>query len=319
MNGTLTDIPGIRVGHVTRADVGTGCTVVLVPPETAAGVIVQGGGPGSRELELLEPTRSVPFVNAILLTGGSAFGLAAADGVVRWLAEHGIGHTTPWAKVPIVPTAVLYDLAVGSSAHHPTSDDGYLACRNAVDDPVRGGTIGAGTGATVGKWAGLEHAMKGGVGSASASLDDGVVAAAMVVANPIGDVWSRNTGRVLAGARREDGSGFRADGEAGFRYRLQRRQEASEMNTTLCVVATNAALNKAELKILAGMAHNGLARAVRPVNTPHDGDLVFALSCGDAVGDMFSLGSAAADLVQSAIEDAVMNATSLHGFPGLAG
>lgn len=318
MNGTLTDIPGIRVGHVTRRDAATGCTVVLVPPRTGASVVVRGGGPGSRELQLLEPIRSVPFINAILLAGGSAFGLSAADGVVQWLDERGMGYETPWSTVPIVPAAVLYDLGIGAEVYRPVASDGYQACEGAGTDPVEMGSVGAGTGATVGKWSGLQHAMKGGVGSASVALANGVRIGALAVANPIGDVLERATGDVLAGARTGDGSGFRASGDRYVEYTLPSPSSAVE-NTTLCIVATDASFTKTELNVLANMAHNGLARAVRPVNTPHDGDLVFALSCGSRNAQLLTVGAAAAYVLQSAIEAAVRHAESLHGIPGLGG
>lgn len=319
MNGTLTDISGVRVGHASRPEAGTGCTVVLVPPSTRASVVVRGGGPGSRELELLRPIRSVPFINAVLLAGGSAFGLAAADGVVQWLDERGIGHETPWATVPIVPAAVLYDLAVGSKKDRPSAEDGYYACDHATGDPVEMGSVGAGTGATVGKWAGLQYAMKGGVGSASISLRDGGIVAALVVVNAIGDVMERGMSRILAGARNLDGSGYRARADGHFEYTLAASPSSAVENTTLCLVATNVALTKTELNVLANMAHNGLARSVRPTNTPHDGDLVFALSSGDAEGRLLTVGAAAADCVQSAVEASVRKAVSLHGIPGLGG
>lgn len=319
VNGTLTDIPGIRVGHATCAEEGTGCTVVLAPPETGASVVVRGGGPGSRELQLLEPVRSVPFVNAILLAGGSAFGLAAADGVMQWLDERGIGHETPWSTVPIVPAAVLYDLGVGSKSYRPAASDGYAACDQAGDGPIAMGSVGAGTGATVGKWAGLNFAMKGGVGSASIVLRNGVVVAALAVTNPIGDVLERAGGRILAGARNDDGTGFRARVDRHFEYVLTPPPPAAVENTTLCVVATTASFSKTELNVLANMAHNGLARAVRPVNTPHDGDLVFALSSGKQSASLLTVGEAAADVVQAAIEVSVRSAVTLHGIPGLGG
>jgi len=317
-NNTLTALEGFQVGHWTNHEAGTGCTVILVPRQTRASVVVRGGGPGARELQLLEPVRTVPYVDALLLTGGSAFGLAAADGVVRWLDEHGLGHATPWANVPIVPAAVIYDLATGKP-EKPTAADGYSACKNATKEPVPQGNVGAGTGATVGKWSGLPRAMKGGLGSAVIRLSNGTTVASLAVVNAIGDVWERGTGQILAGARTAAGKGFQASTGWPYEYALPNHAGSSIENTTLCVVATDAEFSKTELNVLASMGHNGLARAVKPVNTPHDGDLVFALSSGSRRAELFTVGSAAADATQMAIENAVRSAQSAYGLTGLAG
>jgi L-aminopeptidase/D-esterase-like protein len=312
----LTAVPGIQVGHWTNLEAGTGCTVVLCPQGATAGVDVRGGAPGSRELELLNPTCLVEQVHAIMLAGGSAFGLAAADGAMRWLEERGIGYDVGVARVPIVPSVILFDLGVGSAKVRPDAAAGYAACEAANDGPVVEGTVGAGTGATVGKLFGITHACKGGVGSASRMLEDGVIIAALAVVNAIGDVVDPATQRVVAGARNETGDGF-AD---AMRYvthvgSLPLRGRRWGGHTTLAVVATNVALSNWAATKVAQMAHDGLARAIRPVHTLIDGDVVFALSMGDRQGDVSLVGAVAAEVVSEAIVRGVMAAESLHGIP----
>ncbi len=316
MNGTLTDVPNLLVGHDTDLEGATGCTVVLTPQGAPCGVDVRGAAPGSRELALLKPGRLVQAVHAVLLTGGSAFGLAAADGVMRWLEERGHGFDTGVAKVPIVPAAVLFDLAIGNPQARPGPEAGYRACENASRDPVPEGNVGAGTGATVGKLLGPRYAMKGGLGSASVRIGRGVTVGALAAVNALGDVVEPQTGRILAGTRRPVVGNF-LDTAKAMRGDLG-QTILGMMNTTLVVVATDARLNKAELTILAGMAHDGLARAVRPAHTMLDGDTVFALSTGDRKANLSAVGAAAADVVAEAIVRAVRTAERLHGVPAAA-
>ncbi len=294
----VTDIPGIRVGHWSDPKARTGCTVVLAPPEgAAAGVDVRGSAPGTRETDLLRPGCTVERVHAVVLTGGSAFGLAAADGVMRYLAERGVGVEVGPARVPIVPAAVIFDLAAGSPTAHPGPEQGYLACLDAEAEgacPV--GRVGAGTGATVGKLLGFEHAVPGGLGIATLRLPDGVTVFALAVVNALGDVVDAS-GRVVAGTA---GGAWRRLLEEGPPDRL-----VAGANTTLGLVATDAALGKAQCQKLAQLAQDALALAIRPVHTMFDGDTVFALSTGERRADMVSLGVAAVEALRTAIERAV--------------
>ncbi len=315
MHNTLTDVPGLAVGHWTDLEAATGCTVILCPPQGAvAGVDVRGFAPGTREIVLLDPVYTVDRVHAILLSGGSAFGLAAADGVMRWLEERGRGFETGVAKVPIVPAAILFDLAIGRADVRPDGAAGYAACGAATTQPVVQGCVGAGTGATVGKLLGLPNATKGGIGSASRRLENGVMIGALVAVNPVGDVVNPESGRILAGARRPDG-GF-ANSMTLIEARLgQSFPDIVSSNTTLAVVATNATLTKAGATKVARMAHDGLARAIRPIHTSFDGDTVFALSVGDLAADAGLVGALAADVLAEAVINAVRAAQSLHGIP----
>jgi L-aminopeptidase/D-esterase-like protein len=310
----ITSVPGIRVGHSTDSSALTGCTVILCPPKTRGSCEVRGNSPGTRELALLAPEKSMQEVHAILLTGGSAFGLSAADGVVRWLEEHDIGYQTPWAKVPIVPTAVVFDLNVGKGDVRPDAAAGYKACEAAGIGPVEEGAVGAGTGTTVGKWKGMEYRMKGGVGTAFADLS-GLKVGALAVVNSVGDVINED-GRVLAGARSPNG-GFL--GEDDKHRHLARGKVLGKTNTTLAVVATNASLSKLELFRIAQRMHDGYARAVVPVHTSYDGDVSFALSCGAVQADLDLVGEVAAQLTAEAIRRGVQTARSVGGVPGLAG
>lgn len=304
----LTDVPGLRVGHVHDAAAQTGCTVILAPDGCVGGVDVCGGAPGTRETDLLDPTATVSVVHAIALCGGSAFGLAAATGVMQWLAERGIGFPTAARPVPIVPAAVIYDLAVGRP-EFPDAAMGYAACAAAAAS-FGEGRVGAGIGATVGKLAGVAAAMPGGVGTWSEILADGTVVAALAVTNAVGDVVDA-AGRILAGARGPDGAFVDSmlllrspQVQAGFAALLGQ-------NTTLAVVATNARLTKAETTKLAQMAHDGLARSIRPCHTPLDGDTVFALATGSRpLVHLAVLGSIAADVLSRAVERSVRS--SVH-------
>jgi L-aminopeptidase/D-esterase-like protein len=313
----LTAVPGLEVGHDTLAERPTGCTVVLARCGAVAGVDVRGGAPGTRETDLLDPSNTVQKVHAVVLTGGSAFGLDAAAGVVRYLEEQGIGFDVGVAKVPIVPAAVLFDLAVGARPDvRPTADSGYRAARAASDRPVAEGNVGAGAGATVGKIAGRARAMKGGLGSASIALPDGLVVAALVAVNAVGDVLDPATGYPIAGVRTDDGRAL-ADARrllrAGGFEPLARPGE----NTTIGVVATNAALDKAQARKLAQMAHDGFARAIAPAHTPLDGDTIFALATGALPGepDLTKIGALSAEVVAEAVVRAVRAAAGLPGLP----
>lgn len=311
MNGTLTDVPGIRVGHAQDFEALTGCTVVLCPPRTVGGVDQRGGAPGTRETDLLRPMHLVQYVNAILLGGGSAFGLAAADGVMRYLEERKIGHETPQAVVPIVPGAILFDLDIGQADRRPDAAMGYAACEAASDQPVEQGCIGAGTGAKVGSLMGTAFATKSGIGSASIDLGDGLIVAALLAANAVGDVVDRD-GTILAGLRQPpDGKTF-----AGTHNLLRQMNAAiSGTSTMIGVVATNAKLDKENVNKVAQMAHDGLAQAIRPAHMMFDGDTLFALATGEIPVNVNVIGAFAADIVAAAIRNAVRAATTMGGIP----
>lgn len=318
MNNALTDIPGIQVGHWTNTEAATGCTVILCPQGAVAGVDVRGGAPGTRETDLLDPTCMVQQVHAICLSGGSAYGLAAADGVMRWLEEHGHGFDVRVARVPIVPAAVIFDLAMGNASVRPDAAAGYAACEAASAATVAEGNVGAGTGATVGKMLGYQWATKGGLGTVSRTYPNGVTVAALAVVNAAGDVVDPATGQIVAGAQHPEGKGV-ADIAQTLRDQGQPNAEQwGRRNTTLGVVATNVALTKVEATKVAQMAHDGLARAIRPVHTPVDGDVVFALSLGEQKSDPGIVGALAADLLAMAIVRAVQAAETLHGIPSAA-
>ena len=315
-------IPGFRIGHATDAERHTGCTVVLCPEGTIGSADVRGPAPGSRELELTNPSRPIEVIHAVLLTGGSAFGLAAADGVMRYLEEQGVGHWTPLARVPIVPAAVVYDLFLGGGQRRPDAAMGYAACQAASAAPSGHGNLGAGAGVTVGKWGGFEGMMKGGFGTAASSiqLQDGggaeLLVAAAAVTNCVGDVLNPD-GSVLAGAR-SPGGGWLVEQDPLRRF-PDRPPAALGTNTTLMVIATNARLTKVQANRLAQRAHDGLAVAVRPAHTTHDGDTAFALAGGGVEAPFDLVANAAAELVAEAIRNSVRAAASVAGIPGLAG
>ncbi len=311
MSSSLTSIPGFKVGHYTDSANMTGCTVILCPPKTCASAEVRGNSPGSRELALLAPEKSMQEVHAVLLTGGSAFGLAAADGVMHWLSEHDIGYQTPWVKVPIVPAAVVFDLNVASSTIRPGPAEGRKACDAATPDSVEEGNVGAGTGATVGKWAGMETWMKGGVGTAARKVGR-LTVAALTVVNAVGDVIGEN-GAILAGARK--GEEFLAESDPVRVFARGKVLDTS--NTTLAVVATNAEISKLQLFKVAQRMHDGLARAITPVHTSYDGDVSFALSHGTVAADLDVVAELAADLVAQSVRRAVRSARTIPGVPGL--
>ncbi len=301
-------LANLRIGHATHPEHHTGCTVFLCPPETTAGVDIRGMAPGSRETALLDPLKSVPHIHAVVFTGGSAFGLATADGVMRYLSERDIGHYTPVRRVPIVPAAVVFDLFSNGGQHPPTAETGYSACLSAEKSngqPPAQGRVGAGAGVSVGKWAGFANIMPGGFGMASMVVD-GVEVFSAAVVNAVGDVLNED-GTVLAGARDEEGWLVRKDPLRRF----PERPTAALTNTTLVVVATTAQLSKVEANRLAQRAHDGLAIAIRPVHTMHDGDTVFALSTGNIAGVPFDVvASAAVHTTAEAIRNAVSSSMS---------
>jgi L-aminopeptidase/D-esterase-like protein len=296
----ITDVPGIRVGHATNAAAATGCTVVLPPPGTVGSGEVRGGAPGTRETDLLRPGMLVGEVDAVLLTGGSAFGLAAAQGVVRWLEERGIGFDTGVARVPIVPAAVLFDLGVGDASVRPGPDDGYAACE-AARETVEEGSVGAGTGATVAKLNGPDGAVKGGVGTASVR-DDDVVVGALFAVNAVGEILGED-GEPIAVSRTAAG------GEAVS------WPPVAGANTVIGVVATNARLSKERANLLAVAAHDAFASAVRPAHTPWDGDTVFTLATGQVQAAQDVVERLAETVTAAAIRRGVRTATALAGVP----
>jgi L-aminopeptidase/D-esterase-like protein len=318
VNSTITAVEGLSVGHAVMDGRPTGCTAILTGAQGAvAGVDVRGAAPGTRETDLLSPVNMVERVHAIVLAGGSAFGLDAASGTVRWLEEHGIGFDVRVAKVPIVPSAILFDLGVGDAKIRPDAGCGYRAAAAASTAPVVEGSVGAGAGATVGKARGMARAMKSGIGSVAIRQPDGLVVAALAAVNAYGDVIDPATGTVVAGVRTEDGRAF-ADLRRLVRGGAATEQRFNE-NTTLVVVATNAALTKTQANRMAQMAHDGLARAIWPAHTPVDGDAVFALATGtrEAPADMLTLGMLAADAAAEAIVRAARQATGLPGLPAV--
>ena len=318
MNGTITDVPGIKVGHAVDEDGLTGCTVVLCEKGAIGGVDQRGGAPGTRETDLLRPLHLVQQVHAVLLAGGSAFGLAAADGVMRYLAERQVGFALGSIHVPIVPAAVLFDLEVGRADVWPDAAMGYAACRSAHDGPVAEGNAGAGLGCSTGKLLGKAEATKTGIGSASVYLGGGLVVAALMAVNAIGDVVDED-GQVLAGVRRPGGQSFAGALEV-LRYRAKSRgQDPAEGRasgaTVIGVVATNAVLTKEEANKVAQMAHDGLARAVRPAHTLYDGDTIFALATGTLPADATLVGAFGAEVVAEAIRRGARQATPAGGLP----
>ncbi len=317
----LTEVEGLKVGQITLTERPTGCTVVLVDGQGVPGGVSQrGGAPGTRETDLLDPLNLVDKVNAIVLAGGSAFGLDAAQGVARYLEEHKIGWDVGAAGVvPIVPSAILFDLGFGGDPKiRPTADCGYKAAVAATNDPVQEGNVGAGAGATIGKVAGAGRSMKSGIGSASIRLPNGLTVGAIVAVNAVGDVIDPATGQVVAGVRTQDGKGL-ADARKLLRggSLMQAVAPRAGGNTTIAVVATNAKLTKVEINRVALMADDGLARAISPSHTIGDGDTVFALATGRWSGqvDPSIVGALAADVLAEAIVRAAAQADSLGGLP----
>lgn len=316
-NTTLTAIEGFRVGHAHNLDGPTGCTVVLCPPNTVGGVDQRGGAPGTRETDLLRPLHLVQHVNAVLLAGGSAYGLDAAGGVMRYLEERQTGFQVGVGVVPIVPAAILFDLDVGDPAIRPDAEMGYAACLAASTAPVKEGCVGAGAGARVGKLFGFGFSCKSGLGTALIALDGGIQVAALVAVNAVGDVVDE-TGRILAGTRQPpEGQTFAgALNILRGMVTLPPYPAGAGSHTVIGVVATNAVLTKEETNKVAQMAHDGLARAVRPSHTMLDGDTIFALASGaGSPANVSVIGAFAAEAVAEAIRRAVLTATPLAGLP----
>ena len=309
--GAITDVAGIEVGHDSDTRRPTGCSVVLARAGAIGGVDVRGAAPGTRETDLLAPGNLVQQVHAVLLAGGSAWGLDAAGGVMRWLEEQGIGLETGHGLVPIVPAAVIFDLGVGDGRLRPDAQSGYRASAAASRNAPAQGNVGAGSGALIGKLLGQQRAMKGGVGTASVSAA-GYTVGALIVCNAVGDVLDPATGRVLAGARTEDGRGLLNTRDALLNGHQAQHQLAGR-NTTIGVIATDAVLDKAQAQRLAQVAHDGLARCINPVHTQLDGDTLFALGTGanGKKADMLLLATLAAEATARAVVNAVHAARSL--------
>lgn len=299
MNKTITAVPGIKVGHYTDNQSLTGCTVILYEEGAVGGVDVRGSAPGTRETDLLRPANLVQKVHAVLLTGGSAFGLDAAGGVMQYLEENKVGFQTNSIKVPIVPAAVIYDLDIGDPLKRPDKNSGYLVAKNASSDPVEEGSVGVGTGALVGKALGSQYAMKGGVGSYSIELTKGIVVGAITVVNSTGDVYEN--GKIIAGALDKNKNFINI-----YEYMKKFAVNANAgQNTTLSLVATNAILTKEETNKVAQIAHDGMARAIKPVHTMYDGDVVFCLSTEEIESNVTLIGELAAEAVEKSIIRAV--------------
>ncbi len=315
----ITDVAGVKVGHFTDRRRPTGCTVILTEEGAVAGVDVRGAAPGTRETDLLDPINTVQSVHAVVLAGGSAFGLEAATGVMRYLEERGIGFPTGVARVPIVPSAILFDLAVGDPKIRPDAEAGYRACKAATTAPPAEGNVGAGAGATVGKLFGMQRAMKSGIGTAAIKLLSGITVGAIVAVNAVGDVIDPSTGQLIAGARTPDGKRL-----LGSMAAILRGESLPPLlggtATTIGVVATDVALTKAQATKVAQMAHDGLARTINPVHTAFDGDTIFALATGKSSrpANVTLVGALAAEAMAQAVVRAARAARGIAGLPGAA-
>ncbi|WP_312582036.1 P1 family peptidase [Atlantibacter hermannii] len=312
--GSLIDVPGVKVGHAADPLNQTGCSVVLFENGAVCGVDVRGAAPGTRETDLLNPTNLIEQVHAVVLSGGSAFGLDAASGVMQWLEQRHIGFDVGVAVVPIVPAAVLFDLTFGDPAVRPDAAMGYRAADAASEKPFASGNTGAGTGATIGKMAGLEKAMKGGLGTASATGPDGLIVAAMVAVNAVGEIRDPQTGQTLAGAC--DAQGNLLDLPAYVLSNGDNRFSAAT-NTTIGIICCNANFTKSQMQKVAQMAHDGLARTIYPVHTLSDGDTLFATTTGGVNATVNIVGMLAAEVMAAAVLDGVRSACSAHGVRGL--
>lgn len=324
LQNAITDVPGIRVGHAHDREAITGCTVVLCEDGAVGGVDQRGGAPGTRETDLLRPMHLVQKVHAIVLSGGSAFGLESATGVVRYLEEKGIGFNVQVARVPIVPAAILFDLGIGRADVRPDAEMGYQACLNSSKDGTQEGNVGAGMGATVGKILGMGSAVKSGIGTASIDLGGGVVVGAIIAVSAFGDVIDHNTGQILAGTRPGKIGPIHFGGDELFADTLKVMKSlvgktilkfASRGNTVIGVIATNAQLTKEGANKVAQMSHDGIARAVRPAHTMLDGDTLFAISTGTKKTDVNVVGAFGAEVVAEAINRAVLAAEAIGDFP----
>ncbi|USG63409.1 P1 family peptidase [Brevibacillus ruminantium] len=312
MSGTITDVPGLLVGHAEDTDALTGCTVIVLEKPAVCGVDVRGSAPGTRETDLLDPVNMVDSVHAICLSGGSAYGLDAASGVMEYLEEKGMGLDVGFGIVPIVPAAVLFDLSVGNPRVRPSREMGYRAASQASSEQVPEGNVGAGTGASVGKLNGFSQAMKSGIGSSSRKLPNGLVIGAVVAVNAVGHVKDPETGEILAGPRNEAGAIVDS-------IELMQKHAFSltppGTNTTIGVVASNAVITKAEAKKIAQMAHNGLAQTIWPIHTMFDGDTLFALGTGQVAASVDLIGTLSAEVLAEAVVRAVRAAKPAGGLP----
>jgi L-aminopeptidase/D-esterase-like protein len=326
LTNSITDVRGIEVGHAQDDEAATGCTVILCRKGAVAGVDVRGGAPGTRETDLLDPINLVQKIHALVLAGGSAFGLDAAGGVMRYLEEQKIGFNTGIAKVPIVPSAILFDLNLGRADVRPDPAMGYRAAASASSEPPAEGNIGVGTGASVGKMFGLRLAMKAGVGTASMDIGGGIIVGALVAVNAFGDVVDPQTGQIIAGLRSGRVGPLRVGGKGQFADTLAMMKKptgrgilafATRANTVTGVVATNAKLTKTQATKAAQMAQNGVARTIKPVHTMLDGDVIFALSTGAKRADISIVGAFAAEVMAEAVVRAVKTAGPAAGLPGL--
>jgi len=311
----ITDIEGVSVGHSSDFKAGTGCTVVLFDTPVFGAVELNGGGTSTRQIDSLLPHGTYGRINAILLTGGSTYGLSATDGVLKYLEERSVGlQTKGGIVIPSVPSAVIYDLGVGDGKIRPDLNMGYGACLNAARGKIEEGCVGVGTGATIGKISGVDNATKGGIASACFNFPNGIMVGVLVVVNAFGDVYSLNKNEIIAGARSNTpGEKFLNTTElikSGF---VKPYEPYS--STTLCIVATNAQLNKHELMRISKITHTGISRVIHPVNTVSDGDIVFTVSVGEEKGDANSIGIAASDLISDTIIDAVHKARGMFGIP----
>lgn len=317
-SSAITDVPGIKVGHFTDTRRPTGCTVILSEEGAIAGVDVRGAAPGTRETDLLNPINTVQQVHAIMLAGGSAFGLDSATGAMRFLEERGIGFNVGVAHVPIVPAAILFDLSVGNSRIRPDAEAGYKACKAATTSAPAEGNVGAGAGATVGKLFGMQRAMKSGIGTSAIRLE-GLTVGAIVAVNAVGDVLDPANGKVIAGARTKDGKSL-----VNTMASLLKGEPLPPMlagtATTIGVVATDVVLTKAQASKVAQMAHDGLARTINPVHTPYDGDTIFALATGKSnkQANVTLIGALAAEAMAQAVVRAVRAARGIAGLPSLS-
>ena len=313
----ITEIKLLRIGQTENAEAGTGCTVLIAENGMAAGLDVRGGGPASRESQLLNPLMAAQTVHAVVLSGGSAYGLGAANGVMQYLEEKGYGYDTGFALVPLVVQADIYDLSVGDPKVRPDAAMGYEAARRAFEEPnYRDGNYGVGCGATVGKIAGMETSMKTGIGSYAVQIGE-LQVGAVVVVNALGDVFDSKTGEQIAGLLSEDGKSLRSTSDY-MKQTIQAVENKFTGNTTLAVIVTNAKFNKTQLCKIAGMGHDGMARSIRPVHTSADGDSIFALSVGEVEADQDLVGLLGAEVLSEAITRAVQNAESAFGYPSAA-
>ena len=311
---SVTDIKNIRIGQVEDEEAATGCTVLICEDGMRAGLDVRGGGPASRESQLLNPLMSAQMIHAIVLSGGSAYGLGTANGVMEYLEEHGIGYDTGYALVPLVAQADIYDLSVGEASVRPDASMGYEAAGLAFESPnYRDGNYGAGCGATVGKIAGMDYCMKTGIGSYAVRIGE-LEVGAIVVLNALGDVFNWKTGEQIAGMLSEDKTALRSTADY-MKQSISAVENKFTGNTTLAVVMTNAAFDKSQLCKIAGMGHDGFARSIYPVHTSADGDSIYAVSVGDVKADQDLAGTLASEVISEAIIRAVENAQSAYGYP----